>query len=229
MSNEFDDALTGARYEGVEMKRISTGYRIVLGLSVLSLVCGVFSSVSFLSWWLLLVPVFGLAFGAVAVWRVLKAPEELGGYYLAVAGCISSFVLGTACTVWLFWDHYGSVPAGYILVDFNELALTKERKVPPHIAQLGKERRKIYIKGYMYRGSGRRMRGITDFTLVRAKEHCKFCSPEQNPADMIDVRLVGGLKVPFRTRAIRIGGTFYVNENFAYGQLPYYMEADVFR
>jgi hypothetical protein len=46
---------------------------------------------------------------------------------------------------------------------------------------------------------------------------------------MISVHCVGDLKVPFRTRAVHVGGELYVNPAFRYGELPYHIEADIFR
>ena len=106
-------------------------------------------------------------------------------------------------------------------------ALDKNGKVPEEIAKLGRENKKIFIKAYMYQS--KRRSGLTDFILVRTVEHCKFCSPFQNPADMIDVHCVGGLKVNYRTTPVKVGGTFYVNENFRPGEMPYMIEADQFR
>ncbi|HBT76919.1 MAG TPA: hypothetical protein DEB39_08335 [Planctomycetaceae bacterium] len=227
MSNAFDESLTGATYDGVEMKTDPTGYRIVLGLSVGSVVFGLISGLAFLAWSMLLIPVVGLSLAMIAIWRILKAPDELGGFYMAVAGGALSTLLGLGCLGWLLWDYYGSIPVGYEYVDFNEMVLTPDRKLPEKIIRLGRERRKVFIKGYMYQG--RRLQGITDFIMVRTQAHCKFCSPEQNPTDMIDVTLVGDLKVAYRTRPVRVGGTLYVNENYAYGELPYLLVADVFR
>jgi hypothetical protein len=65
--------------------------------------------------------------------------------------------------------------------------------------------------------------------LVRTVEHCKFCSPFQNPADMIDVYCVPGMTVNYRTTPVKVGGTFYVNEHFRPGEMPYLIEADQFR
>lgn len=228
MSQEFDQTIEGTSYESMRRAAGKRYYRLLNTLAVLAVVGGLLSPFLFISWWFLCFPLFGLACGGFALWNMLNAPEETTGFPFAIGGIVLCLLFALAGGGWQIWSYYGMVPKGYQLVNFDDMRLDpKTGKLPPEIVKLGKERRKIFLKGYMYQG--RQLQGIKDFVLVRTLEHCKFCSPQQNPTDMIDVHLVGDLKVAYRIRPVRVGGILYVNENFAYGELPYYIEADVFR
>jgi len=117
------------------------------------------------------------------------------------------------------------------VVDFADLALDKDGKIPEYIAQLGREKKKIFLKGYMYQSQ--RLSGLDNFILVRTVEHCKYCSVFSNPADMIGVYFIPGMKVNYRTSSVKGGGTFVVIDNYQkdthYGAMPYTIIADQFR
>jgi hypothetical protein len=173
-------------------------------------------------------PLLGAVCGLFGLYRILSCPFDYTGRNFALAGIVFSLVLGLVATGWGIWNYYFNIPYGYTAVNFLDLRPDpKTNKLPEHILEIAKEHRKIYIRGFMY--PGRQLSGIENFMLVRTVAHCKFCSPEQNPFDMISVHCVGELKVPFRTRAVHIGGELYVNPAFRYGELPYHIEADLFR
>ena len=225
--NEFDKSLTGVGYKGMKTKAGFRRYIEVNAVALISIVLGLIGIATFFAWQMVFVPVIGLFVGLWALYRHLDSPTEVGGFHLAVTGIVLSAVMALGGSSLEIWRYYFSVPRGYTVVDFADMALDKNGKIPEKIAQLGRENKKIYIKGYMYQS--KRRSGLTNFILVRSVEHCKFCSPFQNPADMIDIYCVGGLKVNYRTTTVKVGGTFYVNENFRPGDMPYLIEADQFR
>jgi hypothetical protein len=234
MQNEFDKTLTGVGYKGLKTKAGLRRYIEVTAVALISITLGLIGVTTFFTWPAVFVPVLGLLVGLWALYRHLDSPGEVGGYYLAVAGIVVSLGMGLGGSGLEIWRYYFSVPRGYTVIDFAELALVDENgrpsksgRVPEKIAQLGRENRKIFLKGYMYQSKQRS--GLTNFILVRSIEHCKFCSPFTNPDDMIDIWCVGGLKVNYRTTPVKVGGTFYVNENFMPGEMPYLIEADQFR
>jgi len=228
MQNEFDKTLTGVGYKGLKTKAGIRRYIEVNAVALVSIVLGLIGVTTFFTWQAVFVPILGLLVGLWALYRHLDSPGEVGGFYLAIAGIVISLVMSVGGSGLEIWRFYFSVPRGYTVVDFADMALVNG-KVPEHIAQLGRENKKIFVKGYMYQS--RQRSGLTNFILVRSQEHCKFCSPFQNPADMIDVYCVGGLKVNYRTTPVKVGGTFYVNEyaRFGDGTMPYLIEADQFR
>ena len=224
--NVFDKSLTGVGYKGMKTKAGLRRYIEVNAIALIAILLGLIGIATFFTWQMVFVPALGFVAGLWALYRHLDSPSEVGGYALAIVGIVISAITGLGGSGLEIWRHHFSVPSGYTVVDFADFALDKG-KIPENILKLGRENKKIFLKGYMYQSN--RRSGLTDFILVRTVEHCKFCSAFQNPADMIEVRCVGGLKVNYRTTSVKVGGTFYVNENFRPGEMPYRIAADQFR
>ena len=229
MSQEFDESISTITKEEISGRGITVGYRAVSILAVIAFVLSLFTPLMLLSNWFIIFPLIGAICGAFGLYNIISCPFDYTGRGFALGGIIFSFVLGIAAAGWGIWHYYFSIPYGYTAVQFLELRPPDERskKLPEHIMKLADEQRKVYIKGYMY--PGRQLSGIQNFTLVRTQEHCKFCSPQQNPYDMIYVHCSGDLRAQFRTKAVYVGGTLYANEDFQYGELPYFIEADLVR
>lgn len=230
MKTEFDDALKGmhADYDEAQPDE-SSEYRSIGVLSITSLILGILSVLTFLWWPLALIPIAGIGFGVFAVKKILHAPDEVGGFELATLGIAVSSVFLIAGLAWQGWAYYHTVPSGYVKIDFSELAPDpKTKKISDKIMHLVEDEQRIFIEGYMYQT--RRLTGLDYFNLVRTVEHCKFCSRADNPFDMIDVKMSSGLTADYRTRAVRVGGVLRFDEKYAEkGDLPYTLEADVFR
>lgn len=230
MKTEFDDALRGVYtdHDNVHTEQTSD-YRQVATYSVGSLVFGILSAITFLHWSLAILPIIGITLGVIGLKKIFRAPDEVGGLTITTSGIVISILFWSGGYGWLLYSHFHAIPAGYKLIEFTELAAdSKTGKLPEHILLLAENEQKIFITGYMYQT--RRLVGLEDFTLVRTKEHCKFCSPTTNPCDMIYVHMVEGLKVPYRTRSVRVGGLLHVNPHYALtGTAPYSIDADVFR
>lgn len=230
MKTEFDDALRGVYTDRAdEMAEQTSDYRQVAAFSVGALVFGILSAITFLHWSLAVVPIIGITLGVIGLKKIFHAPDEVGGLTLTTSGIVLSVLFWVGGYGWLLYSHFNAIPPGYQLVDFTELAADpKTGKLPEHVLQLAENEQKIFITGYMYQT--RRLVGLEDFTLVRTKEHCKFCSPTSNPCDMIYVHMIDGQRVPYRTRAVRVGGVLRANPQYALsGTAPYSIDADVFR
>lgn len=228
MSQEFDQTLSTVSKEQMESSGVTVGYRAISVLAIVAFVFSLFTPLMLLSNWFVIFPLIGAVCGLFGLYNILSCPFDYTGRYFALAGIIFSLVLGVASACWGIWNYYFHIPYGYTAVDFMELRPDpKTNQFPPHIQELVQDGRKVYIRGFMY--PGRQMAGIQNFMLVRTVEHCKFCSPEQNPFDMISIHCLGELRVPFRTRAVHVGGVLYLNEKFRYGELPYHIDADQFR
>jgi len=228
MSQEFDESISTITKEEISGRGITVGYRAVSILAVIAFVLSLFTPLMLLSNWFMIFPLIGATCGIFGLYNILSCPFDYTGRGFALGGIIFSFVLGIAAAGWGIYLYYFNVPYGYTQVQFLELRPDeKTNQLPEHILKLAEERRKIYIKGYMY--PGRQLSGIQNFMLVRTVEHCKFCSPEQNPFDMISIHCKGDLRAQFRTKIVSIGGELYVNEDYRYGELPYHIEADIFR
>ena len=228
MTQEFDESISTITKEEISGKGITVGYRAVSILAVIAFVLSLFTPLMLLSNWFIIFPLIGAVCGIFGLYNILSCPFDYTGRGFALAGICFSFLLGIAAAGWGIWHYYFSVPYGYTAVQFLELRRDEQtKKLPEHILKLAEEQRKVYIKGYMY--PGRQLSGIQNFMLVRTQEHCKFCSPEQNPFDMISVHCTGDLRGTFRTKTVYVGGTLHINEDFRYSELPYHIEADLFR
>ena len=228
MTQEFDETISTITKEELRGRGGAAWYRAVSVLAVVAFVLSLFTPLMLLSTWFIIFPLIGVICGLFGLYNILSCPFDYTGRGFALGGIIFSFVLGIGAASWGVYLYYFSVPYGYTAVQFLELRRdAKTNRLPEHIVKLAEEQRKVYIRGYMY--PGRQLSGIQNFTLVRTQAHCKFCSPEQNPFDMITVHCTGDLRAQFRTKAVHVGGRLIVNENFRYGELPYHIEADLFR
>ncbi|MDR1290359.1 MAG: DUF4190 domain-containing protein [Planctomycetaceae bacterium] len=233
MSKEFEQVLSSVTKEELGVSGVRVGYRAVSILAVLAFCLSLFTPLMLLSTWFVLCPLVGLLCGIWGLIRILSSPFDYTGRAFAVAGIVCSFVFGAFAGVFGVWQYYYAVPVGYTVVDFLELRPDEDKykgnklNINPRIMELATEHRKVYIRGYMMPGN--QLAGIQDFMMVRTKAHCKFCSPEKNPFDMVSIHCRGDLRAAFRMNASYVGGELYLNENFRYGQLPFHIEADLLR
>jgi hypothetical protein len=228
MKAVFDDALKGVYrdVEAVAPSEETVDYKQIATLGVGSLVAAIVSILGFFWTPFILVAVVGVVLGVLGLRKIMRAPEEIGGFALTSAATALSVVLALSATCWRVYSFYHNAPPGYEIVAFDSLAFTKDGEVPPEIVALNG--RRIYVDGYMY--PTKRHAGITDFNLVRTLGHCQYCSPGTNAADMIAVSMERGHEVNYRAnKLVGVGGVFYVQEDFRPGELPYSMKADVFR
>ena len=229
MKTEFDDALKGIYhdYDEVQADERTVDYKEVGALAVGSLIASLVSILGFFWIPFILVAVVGLVLGFLALLKILDAPEEVTGFGLTTAGMALSAVIGVSAVIFQIWYYYHNAPPGYEVVEFDSMSFDgKTGKIKDEILAL--DGKKVFIKGYMYPTN--RLSGIEDFTLVRTLAHCKYCSPGNNPADMIAVELEKGMSVSFRAnKLVSVGGIFYVNPDFQAGEIPYSIDANVFR
>ena len=225
---EFDDALRGIYRDTDEVggDEQTVDYKEINTLSIVSIVAAVLSILGFFFKPFILLALVGVVLGWLSFRKILHAPEEQGGMVLATTGMGLAFLIGVSATIFQVWYYYHNAPPGYEVVDFDSMSLGKTGKVRPEILAL--DHKKVYITGYMFPTD--RHAGIEDFQLVRLLAHCKFCSPGTNPADMIAVSMENGMSVTYRAnKIVGVGGILYVDPKFKPGELPYSMEANVFR
>jgi len=230
MTQEFDESISTITKEEISGHSITVGYRAVSILAVVAFILSLFTPLMLLSSWFIIFPLIGAICGIFGLYNILSCPFDYTGRGFALAGIIFSFVFGIVSAGWGIWLYYYNIPYGYTLVHFMELRPDESTgKLPEHIMKLAEEHRKVFIKGYMY--PGRQLSGIQNFTLVRSAEHCKFCTTQLNPHDMITVHCKGSLRATHRhNKLVSIGGELFVNEQFnRLGGTPYHIEADLFR
>jgi len=230
MSQEFDETISKITKEEISGRGITVGYRAVSILAVIAFILSLFTPLMLLSNWFIVFPLVGALCGIFGLYNILSCPFDYTGRGFALGGIIFSFLLGISAAGWGVWLYYFNIPYGYTLVHFSELRPEETTgKLPERVVKLAEERRKVFIKGYIY--PGRQLSGIQNFTLVRSVEHCKFCKTQLSPYDMISVHCVGDLRATFRhNRPVSVGGELFIFEEFnRFGGTPYHIEADLFR
>lgn len=225
MKTEFDDALRGMYHEYDEVRpQEEDQYRAIGSLSIASFAFGLLSFTSLISGMLLVVPLLGLIFGVLSARKIIAMPTIMGGLRLTVAGLVLSFVFGCLGIWWQYYSFYNVTPAGYVEINFFDLAAGDSGAIPNEIMALNDQ--KVFITGYMY--PQKQHDNIEKFALVRTLQSSSFAGTP-DPTDMILVDIKTGQKIDYRAKPIRIGGTLKVRHNFTYDKLPYTIEADIVR
>jgi len=210
MPSEFEDELLGTYIEHEEYEEDpGTGYRWLNPWAVASVVFGLLSLLTMLGWILVLVPLVGIALGLLAIRQIGRAGEEMLGYRVAVAGIALSVVMWGVGHGRLIYVYRTQAPPGYQVVSYEELQADPDNSDEP-IPKLAFDLvgTRIFIKGYMY--PGRQQTGITAFLLSRDNGVCSYCNPKPEPTDLVQVKLVDGLKANFTTHMVSVGGEFSV-------------------
>lgn len=234
---DFDDALRGYYQDHDEVRPDENAdYRSLTAESVGSLILGGLSILVFVSGLFLIFPILGVILGVTAIRKILRASEELSGLGISNAGVALSILFAVSGSIYLYYSNSFSTPPGYVEIDFERLAADpRTGRIPPEILNLAVKTDEqgnpvsavpVFIEGYMFQT--RKMNDIDSFVLVPALDQSRFGTVTRRPTEMIEVHL-NGFGVSYRTTPVRVGGLLYVNENPASGELPYRLEADVFR
>lgn len=195
--------------EEVQSLEAGRPYRRVSVLAVGSLVCGAFCWLGAYFGWLLVLPLVGIGLGLGALAQIDRFPDELTGAGVAKLGIGLSAGLGAICLGWHLYLYFAEAPPGYYLITYDMLKpLPGAAPDDPPPAAKELEGKRVFIKGYMY--PGRQTVGIERFTLVPSLTHCQFCMPQLKPTDMIDVKLLHGLKARYTNRRRGVGGIFHI-------------------
>jgi len=235
---EFDDALKGYYQDHDEvLPDENIDYRSLTAESVGSLILGFLSALTFVSMLFVIFPIMGIALGITAIRKILRATQEHEGLGIASVGVGLSATLAIAGTVYQIYMTQYEIPAGYVPIEFTELtADPKTGMIPDEILRLSPHRdgqgneypgMPIFIEGYMY--PTRQMTEIKSFMLVPSVEQNQFGSLTRNPTQMVEVTLLGDLRVSYRSSPVKVGGTLIVNPSPPPGETPYNLRADIFR
>lgn len=204
-----------------------TRYRAVDQMAVVSVIFGGLSSITFLNWWLALIPLVGISLGLMSLLRISDAPDVFAGLWLAKLGVGLSAALWLVGYGWLTFAEVSEVPFGYQHIKYETL-----QPDPMHPAQpipqtaLDMDDKKIFIQGYMQ--SRRQQMHIKEFILCPSSGNCQFCTPDPKPTEMIRVILVGDLETNYTTRQVGVAGRFLVDPDDPSG-IPYGIKVVILR
>jgi hypothetical protein len=203
-------------------------YRSLNTWAVISAVSGVLSLLGLLSWWLLAIPLAGMAAGFISLRQIRARPEQYTGELVALSGTLVAALLLVADAGWLTFSYVTEVPPDHLRLTYDDLQPTTDDEtfVPPAAREL--DGKKVFIKGYVYQPKGGQTEGLKHFVLVRDRKQCCFGG---NPkvTDMIQVRLKGKLEAEFNMQPRALAGTFHVRPSEGMdglGDAIYQLEAD---
>ena len=185
-------------------------YRALCSLAVVSLVAGLLSALTFLSWTLVAIPMVGIVAGVLALRQIRANPEAYTGESLALIGTLLCGLLWMGGWSRLAYVHATEVPPGYERISYDDLQVNPDQPQsfpPERAAEL--DGKKVFIKGYVYQPTGGQTSGLKRFILVRDKGQCCFGG---NPkiTDMIEVKLKGDLEADFNMQVRKLAGTFHI-------------------
>ncbi len=186
-------------------------YKSVSRSAIASFVLGVLGLASFSLWFLLILPLVGLAFAFLAFGTFRKYPDEIVGRPIATAGML---LCGLTCLLapsYHYYDYMTEVPDGYTRMDFGALKSGLGQPDVPPADAMALDGQKVYIKGYIHPTSMDTMLAKR-FILVPDLGTC--CFGGQPPlTHMIEVSLSGDQHATKSYRKQRLAGTLHVNPN----------------
>ena len=197
---DYDDELAEGRPER---------YRSLSAWAVGSLVFGLLSILTAFDWTMGAIPVLGIILGLGALQRIDRTPDELTGVRVAKIGMLLSGVFWILGYGWLTYLHFADAPPGYYRITYGLLQpdpADKTGQPPPAAREL--EGKRVFVKGYMT--PGRQNSGISQFVLVPVDSTCPYCVPNPKESEMIQVKLIHGIKANYKTRMLGVGGEFHI-------------------
>ena len=215
-------------------ERAGAGYRAVSGLAVWCLILGLLSSLTFLGWWMAVIPAGAIALAWVALRRIRRNPLETAGIGIVRCGvglAVGFWVIGYG---WQVYQLREECPDGYKPITFALLqpaADDIEQKIPDKAVNL--DRLDVFIRGYMVPGKQRS--GLKDFVLSEDQGDCQYCKAMPRTTQLVKVKLKPPLSVPYTSRKIGVAGKFTAvydakdPKRAELGGLVYQIEAEMIR
>ena len=204
-----DVDLTASEYE---LGEDYASYRSLSAAAVVSCALGVGSFLAFLDWWLVIIPLAGVAIGIFALRKVAERSEELTGRVPAALGvCLSlAGLIGGQATLW--YVRLTEVPDGHVRMSYSDLQPPLRSVVPIPDSAREFDGKQVFVKGYVL--AGNRKDGIRTFILVRDKGDCCFGG---NPklTDRILVQLKPGHFFSYTDRVQKLAGKFHIRHGQA--------------
>jgi len=193
---------------GVAAPEGADRYRAVGGVTIVCCVLAVLAPLAFIDWWLAVVPILGLVFGAVACRDISRRPEVLTGKPLAVIAMAVSAACLVGGLAYLSLVYAAELPEGFQRLSYAMLQpLEGESSAAVPETALAMDGHRVLLQGYMY--PGKQQHGIVQFLLVRDQGDCCFGG---NPkiTDRVLVQLSDPRGIEFSPRLTKIAGRFVV-------------------
>lgn len=199
--------------EGSELENdVEQSYKVVSKPAVVALMLGLASFVALMLPVMVVLPLFGLISGVVALRSIRLYPDELTGKMPAIIGATLSALLLVSSSTLHAMVYLTEVPEGFERRSFDELQPDKKRPdlpIPPTAKDL--QGKRVFIKGYVHPGV-QGMGPVDKFVLVPDMGTCCF-GGQPKLTDMIEVKLVNGASISYSMRKRALAGTFEIDPN----------------
>jgi hypothetical protein len=234
LPSDRDDAEEAAREDApdsydAESSEDYASYRSLSPAAVISCVLGIGSFLAFFDWWLVAIPLAGIAIGVFAMRRIAARSEEITGRIPAAIGVALATVGLVGGQARLWYVRVTELPPGHVRVSYSDLQPPERSAIPVPDSAYEFDGKRVLIKGYVL--AGNRKDGIRTFILVRDKGDCCFGG---NPklTDRILVQLKPGIAFSYTDRLQKLAGLFHVEQGQAVdvaGNVIYQLEDAEFR
>jgi hypothetical protein len=228
---ESADAAREGEFEGYDVDSTEeyASYRSLSPAAVVSCALGVGSFLAFFDWWLVAVPVAGIALGFFAMRRIAARSDELTGRLPAAIGMALAIIGLVGGQARLWYIRITELPPGHVRMSYADLQPPERSYVDVPDSAYEFDGKRVLVKGYVL--AGNRKDGIRTFILVRDKGDCCFGG---NPkiTDRILVQLKPGLVFSYTDRLQKLAGLFHVEQGQAVdvaGNVVYQLEDAEFR
>jgi len=219
------DHNNAGRVDAHRDEALDYNYRALSPAAVGALVLGLLSVTAFIDWWLLVIPVAGLALSMRALVHTRRYAAELTGRGMAILAMSLSLVCLVGGAGWLSYVYASELREGEVRLSYDDLQPDERimgQIIPPDVEKFHEQR--VLLKGYAL--AGLRKEGIATFILVRDKGDCCFGG---NPklTDRVLVKLKPGVRLTYSDRLQKIAGLFRVQPGSAVdvaGQVVYQLE-----
>ena len=183
-------------------------YRAISGTTIVSGLLAIVSPLSFLDWWLVVVPIMSIVLGLIAYREIQRRSDELTGKPLALAAILLSTLTAVGSLTFLSIVYAAEVPAGFRRLDYTMLQpLDGDPPTAVPDTAYAMDGASVLLKGYIYPGS--KQHGIVQFLLVRDQGDCCFGG---NPkiTDRVLVQMRDTQSIEFSPRLTKFAGRFSV-------------------
>jgi len=183
-------------------------YRAIGGTTIVSCLLAIVSPLSFVDWWLVVVPIMSIVLGLIAWCEIKRRSDELTGKPLALAAILFSSLAFVGSLTFLSIVYAAELPQGFQRLDYTMLQpLDGDPPTAVPDTAYAMDGTSVLLKGYIYPGS--KQHGIVQFLLVRDQGDCCFGgNPKITDRVLVQMRDTQGIE--FSPRLTKIAGRFSV-------------------
>ena len=183
-------------------------YRAISKAAVTCVVFAFLGLLAFAGSVFIVIPIFGLFFGLLALVNLKRFPNELIGRKAARIGTLINLICLLGGIGYHTYIYATEVPEGYERVTFWDLQPNKAK--PNTFSKRSKELdgQKVFLKGYVRPGA--KQKNLKKFILVGDFSSCCF-GGDPKITDIVSITIDSNQTVDYSLRMRRVTGTFKLN------------------